>query len=219
MKNVKLSLLLLALSPFFCFSQSDLAKEDADEYMAQLMILQGIQAPNFAILDTSGKTVRLQEFKNKLVILDFWFTSCAPCINEIPAFKNLQSVYKNSNNVVFISICMDNIEKKSHWKSLITKHKIPGIHLFMPTNKEGNRENNFYINKINIFPTQLLISKNGLVLGGLPDIETIPVLYSIDSGLKGRTTAESFNDIIKSPEKFIKWANLNKNIITKFQKN
>lgn len=55
--------------------------------------LLGRLAPDFALTDLSGKTVRLADFKDKVVLLDFWATWCAPCREEIPDFVELQKQY------------------------------------------------------------------------------------------------------------------------------
>ncbi len=55
--------------------------------------LVGKTAPDFALTDLSGKTVRLADFKGKVILLDFWATWCAPCREEIPYFVELQKQY------------------------------------------------------------------------------------------------------------------------------
>ncbi len=53
----------------------------------------GKAAPDFELIDLSGKTVRLSDFKDRVVLLDFWATWCAPCRMEIPEFVQLQKQY------------------------------------------------------------------------------------------------------------------------------
>lgn len=49
--------------------------------------------PDFSLLTLKGSTVRSQELKGGIVILDFWATWCEGCITEIPAFNRLEQKY------------------------------------------------------------------------------------------------------------------------------
>ena len=44
-------------------------------------------APDFALTGIDGKTVRLSEYRGKVVLLNFWYTGCAPCREETPALE------------------------------------------------------------------------------------------------------------------------------------
>ena len=60
---------------------------------------------SFMMKDLSGKSVKLSDFKGKVILLDFWATWCVPCKFEIPAFVELQEKYaKDGLQVVGISI-------------------------------------------------------------------------------------------------------------------
>src|SRR5262245_32769816 len=43
-------------------------------------------APRLALQDRTGKTVRLTDSRGRVVLLDFWATSCGGCVQEIPMF-------------------------------------------------------------------------------------------------------------------------------------
>lgn len=49
--------------------------------------------PDFSLPTLNGHTVRSQELKDSIVILDFWATWCEGCITEIPAFNRLEKKY------------------------------------------------------------------------------------------------------------------------------
>ena len=52
-------------------------------------------APDFALKDTTGKVVRLSEYRGRVVLLDFWATTCAGCIQEIPMFIEVAKTYED----------------------------------------------------------------------------------------------------------------------------
>lgn len=51
-------------------------------------------APNFALKDTSGKVTRLSDYRGRVVLLDFWATTCGGCVEEIPIFIELARAYE-----------------------------------------------------------------------------------------------------------------------------
>src|SRR2546427_11685263 len=50
-------------------------------------------APNFALKDASGRTVKLKGYRGKVILLDFWATWCGGCKEEIPWFSEFQTRY------------------------------------------------------------------------------------------------------------------------------
>jgi peroxiredoxin len=66
----------------------------------------GEVAPDFALTNLAGQTVRLSDFKGKIVLLDFWATWCAPCQEEIPNFVQLQKQYAGRGFTV-LGIALD----------------------------------------------------------------------------------------------------------------
>lgn len=72
----------------------------------------GAAAPSWELRDVDGKTVKLSDFKDKVVVLDFWATWCPPCRKEIPGFVALQKQYgKDGLAIVGISLDQDGAAK------------------------------------------------------------------------------------------------------------
>ena len=62
--------------------------------------------------DINQKDVKLDDFKGKLVILNFWATWCAPCKEEMPSLDDLQSDINFNNLKIFpINIGQENVSK------------------------------------------------------------------------------------------------------------
>ena len=61
------------------------------------------------LLDATGKNVSLQDYKGKVVFINFWATWCPPCIAEMPSLQKLYNDYQNK--VVFLFVTTDSFEK------------------------------------------------------------------------------------------------------------
>src|SRR5580658_5616413 len=61
-------------------------------------------APPFLVRDIDGNVISSAEWKDKVVLLNFWATWCPPCREEIPELIDLQTRYKDRLQAVGISI-------------------------------------------------------------------------------------------------------------------
>jgi peroxiredoxin len=70
-------------------------------------------APDFLLMDSTGKQARLSDYRGKVVLLNFWSTWCGPCKAEIPWFAEFERKYKASGSAV-LGVSMDD----DGWKSV-----------------------------------------------------------------------------------------------------
>jgi peroxiredoxin len=63
--------------------------------------------PDFTLNDASGHPVRLSDFRGKVVLLNFWTTSCRQCDSEIPWFQEFQQTYRDGLVVLGVSLDKD----------------------------------------------------------------------------------------------------------------
>lgn len=56
---------------------------------------QSNQAPALALKDLRGRTLRLSDYKGKVVVLNFWATWCPPCRAEMPDLIKMQREYRS----------------------------------------------------------------------------------------------------------------------------
>ena len=57
-------------------------------------------APDFVVQTVDGDSLRLSDFRGKFVMLDFWGTWCAPCLNELPHLKKLSQSFSEELKVI-----------------------------------------------------------------------------------------------------------------------
>ena len=69
--------------------------------------LIGKPLPGFTLPDLKNQQQSSQQWKNKLLIINFWATWCTPCRKEIPIFNQFQTEYAN-DGIQFIGIAIDN---------------------------------------------------------------------------------------------------------------
>jgi peroxiredoxin len=111
----------------------------------------GSEAKTFKAVDINGKEVDLASFKGKkTVVLNFWFTACKPCVNEMPELNKMMAEMKGKN-VEFISICNDGA---ADVKDFLTKIKYD--YRCIP---DGLGIANQY--NVLAFPTHVVINKKG----------------------------------------------------------
>jgi thiol-disulfide isomerase/thioredoxin len=91
----------------------------ATSHSTQLAI--GDKAPDFTVTDPNGKPITLSSFRGKLVLVNFWTSSCMPCRVDNPALYKLYSLYKKLGFDV-ISVSLDT--KKDQWLQAIRSDQI-----------------------------------------------------------------------------------------------
>ncbi len=109
-------------------------------------------APDFTAKDLQGNEINLSKLKGKVVVLNFWFIRCQPCVMEMPELNKLKKWYKNEKDIEFIAIThekKEDIEKFLKKKdfdyqiipeamSIINDYLVMGFPTNIILDKEGN---------------------------------------------------------------------------------
>ena len=115
------------------------------------------KAPNFNLKDQYGVVHSLENYKGKVIFLNFWATWCPPCKKEMPDIENIYKEYgENKKNVVILGV---NSEKENEVKKFL-KDKGYTFPTVIDENSEVLRK---YF--IQAFPTSFVIDKEGNVYG------------------------------------------------------
>jgi thiol-disulfide isomerase/thioredoxin len=138
---------LVSLSSF-----SQLNVELNEENNSFIRSLMNKPIKKFSLTDLENKNCDSEKLKGKIVVMNFWFTACKPCILEMPHLNKLVEENKN-NPVVFIAPAPE---------------EVPQIRRFL---KKYSFDYNIipaslgYITDLNVesFPTHLVIDRKGII--------------------------------------------------------
>lgn len=72
---------------------------------------EGATAPNFSIVTDQGQRITPASFGGKVLVLNFWATYCATCIEEIPSLDQFQQRFGKSG-VVVVAVSIDKSQKR-----------------------------------------------------------------------------------------------------------
>ena len=67
---------------------------------------EGARAPDFRVVTDSGRQITQESFGGRVLVLNFWATWCAPCIQEIPSLDAFQKKFGGSG-VVVLAVSVD----------------------------------------------------------------------------------------------------------------
>lgn len=71
----------------------------------------GDPAPDFKIVSDSGRTYTKSDFGGKLLVLNFWASWCAPCVQEVPSLAAFQRTMA-ADGVVVLGVSIDSSQKR-----------------------------------------------------------------------------------------------------------
>ncbi len=73
--------------------------------------LIGTDALPFTVTDINGEEYSLDKLKGKIIVLNFWFVECKPCIMEMPELNQIVEKYQDNEDVVFLGLSTSKKDK------------------------------------------------------------------------------------------------------------
>ncbi|MGD0628296.1 MAG: TlpA family protein disulfide reductase [Terracidiphilus sp.] len=139
------------------------AASGAPEYTSPLT---GKPAPAFELEDLSGKKVRLESYKGKAVLVNFWATWCAPCKIETPWLVELRDQYA-AQGFEILGVSADDIDRDDAAKLAGEKkeiaHSAAQLHISYPVLIDGGSLDKAY-GGLDELPMSFFVDRDGKVV-------------------------------------------------------
>jgi peroxiredoxin len=151
----KKSIVLLSLAVAALLSSCSFLPVGAEDQAPARPSTNRKPAANFTLVDSNGSSVKLSDYRGKVVLLNFWATWCGPCALEIPWFIEFEQQFKSQGFAV-VGVSMD----EDGWtaiKPYVAEHKINYRVLL------GNESVSTLYGGVDSLPTTFIIDRDGKV--------------------------------------------------------
>ena len=160
--------------------------DDEDDKKEEERALTPAPLADLELTDQFGKVHRLEDYKGKVVFLNFWATWCGPCRNEMPDIQKLYEEYAargDEAEVVILGVAGPEIGQEGSAEDIAAFMEKNGY--TYPVLMDESSEM-FTQYGISAFPTTFMIDKDGNVYGYVPGQMTEDIMRSIiDQTLNG----------------------------------
>ena len=161
--------------------------------------------PAFEGMDLDGNPVTSELFKeNSVTVVNFWFSTCAPCIAELGELNALNEELKLKGGAV-IGINADTIDGDESMimeaKSILEKKGAKYQNIYFPADSEAGK----LTYSITAFPTTVVVDRNGnivgeAILGGINNETQMKVLQDLIDETLARDMATLDKDMMMKPD-------------------
>ena len=146
-------------------------------------------APDFALPGIDGQTVRLSDYRDKVVLLNFWYTGCAPCREETPA---LQAAYQKLSpqglEIIGMNVFANErngADGEADIRSFVGSYNVT-YPIALDTDSQSGRDYQVYV-----LPTSLMIDREGKIRYLLFSATTTEEVEALFTKLQQETSASA----------------------------
>jgi cytochrome c biogenesis protein CcmG, thiol:disulfide interchange protein DsbE len=133
-------------------------------------------APDFRLLATDGSTVRLEDLRGKVILLNFWATWCPPCRAEMPELDSLYREHGAQHDFVVLGV--DAEESQVQVRDYARSHNVS-----FPLLLDGDGKVTDSLYAVRSLPTSMIIDREGRIrdvwTGQLPKATVLARLESV----------------------------------------
>lgn len=149
---------LVRMTPEMARTLEELAEKGEKAMKAMI----GKPAPDFTLRDINGNSLTLSSLKGKIVVVNFWFTSCPPCVQEMPQLNGLVGKFKEKN-VVFLALTFND---KKTVEAFLKEHTFS--YSILPLSGQVDKRY-----QISSWPTSFVIGRDGMVKAAIKTSENV----------------------------------------------
>ena len=116
--------------------------------------------PGSAFVDERGRRLSFEDFRGRLVLVNFWATWCGPCVREMPSLARLHARL-GSTDVAIVALSEDRLG----WKKIAPFRAAHGLGNLPMFHDAGSRT--MFAAQVGGLPTTILLGRDGRELGRL----------------------------------------------------
>lgn len=133
-------------------------KKNETTYINEVRPKVGYLPPGFSLNDLDGNTIKLSDYKGKVVLVEFWASWCSYCIEEIPTLKSIYAEYQEQN-FEMIGISLDT--NPEAWRDKVQEENLEYIQVNDPAGFSSDVAKQYEIESI---PRMFLINEEGYII-------------------------------------------------------
>ncbi|MEM6967024.1 MAG: TlpA disulfide reductase family protein [Bacteroidota bacterium] len=136
-----------------------------ETYAKAIKFANGTLAPQFSITDIENNLISLEDYRGKVVYLNFWATWCRPCMNKMKTMKSVQRELEGQD-IIFLNVSLDRNEET--WKEILEQNDFKGIHALASGELNSDIAKAY---EVKVLPLYFIIDQTGVFVKN-PKINT-----------------------------------------------